>query len=231
MNELKISSSGIHFEDWGLIDYPAALMNQLEILQRLSEGKAMETVAFCSHPAIVTLGRGTLPGDVFGWSGPTLEVSRGGRATYHGPSQVMMYAILDLNRQHHQRAPREIVGFLRDLEKCIVEALKDFGIEAQGKSLIKHTKTKSTDESVQTTEETGVWVGRQKVASLGIAVKKWITYHGAALNLTEDPTAFQGLKPCGFDSQTMVSVEKLLGRKISRPEMIAVLSEKVLKYL
>lgn len=247
MKDLKISTSGIHFEDWGLIDYQTAVMSQLEILQRLSEGKAMETVIFCSHPPIVTLGRATKPGDVFGWSGPTLEVSRGGRATYHGPSQIVMYAILDLNRQHHQRPPREIVGFLRDFEKCIVAALSDFGITAHGKSLLKFEKSASnqkstSDEKNKTTsgsrtqedpdlEETGVWVGKQKVASLGIAVKKWITYHGAAINLEEDPKAYVGLKPCGFDSSTMVSVEKILGKKIPRKEFISKLKEKVELYL
>lgn len=224
MNDLKISSSGIHFEDWGLIDYQEALTTQLEILQKISEGKAMPTVVFCSHPAIVTLGRGTQPGDVFGWKGPTLEVSRGGRATYHGPSQIVMYAILDLNRPSPHRGSREIVGFLRDFERCIVEALKDFGISAEGKSLQKHTEAEAT-------EETGVWVGRKKIASLGIAVKKWISYHGAALNLTDDPEAFQGLKPCGFDSQTMTSVEKVLGRAIPRSDMMDSLRDKVLKYL
>ena len=254
MKDFTVSSSGIHFEDWGLIDYEAAVMGQLELLQRLSEGKAMETVIFCSHQPIVTLGRATQPGDVFGWQGKTLEVTRGGRATYHGPSQIVMYAILDLNRSHHQRAPKEIVGFLRDFENCIVEALQEFGIKAQGKSLQKFfkphgadlekpTQTESLNKPDKPTgadlqkndpldlEETGVWVGKQKVASLGIAVKKWITYHGAALNLDEDPEAFQGMKPCGFNSSTMVSVEKILGKKVSREKMISVLKEKSLKYL
>ncbi len=246
MNDFSISTSGIHFEDWGLIDYETAVMNQLEILQRLAEGKAMETVIFCSHPPVVTLGRATQPGDVFGWKGATLEVSRGGRATYHGPSQIVMYAILDLNRPHQQRAPKEVVGFLRDFENCIVETLQEFGIKAQGKSLQKFDKStsnssqKKTDSQIQDNvktkdpldlEETGVWVGKQKVASLGIAVKKWITYHGAAINLDEDPQAFQGMKPCGFNSSTMVSVERILGKKVSREKMISVLKEKSLKYL
>ncbi len=224
MNDLKLSTSGIHFEDWGLIDYQKSLMDQLELLQKVSEGAAMPTVVFCSHPPIVTLGRATQAGDVFGWKGATLEVSRGGRATYHGPSQIVMYAIIDLNQPHPRRGSREIVGFLRDFELCIVEALKDFGIEAQGKSLFKHSEA-------QATEETGVWVDRQKIASLGIAVKKWITYHGAALNLENDLKAFQGLKPCGLDSQTMTSVEKILGRPVPRDDMMDSLRDKVLKYL
>lgn len=224
MNDFTLSTSGIHFEDWGLVDYQQALTQQLELLQKVSEGKAMPTVVFCSHPPIVTLGRATQPGDVFGWKGPTLEVSRGGRATYHGPSQIVMYAIIDLNPLHPRRGSREIVGFLRDFEKCIVESLKDFGITAEGKSLKKHTEAEAT-------EETGVWVGRQKVASLGIAVKKWITYHGAALNFEHDPEAFQGLKPCGFSPETMTSVEKILGRKVPRADMMDSLRDKALKYL
>ena len=61
------------------------------------------------------------------------------------------------------------------------------------------------------TDETGVWIGSQKIASLGIAVKKWVSYHGAAINFFNDPTAFTGINPCGFKTETMISVEKLLG--------------------
>ena len=77
------------------------------------------------------------------------------------------------------------------------------------------------------TDETGVWIGQQKIASLGIAVKKWVCYHGAAINLDHDPEAFQGLNPCGFKSSTMTNVEKILNKKVDRTEFQKKLLEKL----
>jgi lipoyl(octanoyl) transferase len=200
----------LKFEDWGLIDYEQALNRQLEKVEEVansttkeSQGENFGFLIFCSHPAVVTLGRKTQPGDVFGWQGPIKEISRGGRATYHGPSQLVVYPIFKI---------RDIGKYLRDFEDAILDVLKTYGIEAVGKTLQKKSDVQ------EETEETGVWVGRQKIASLGIGVKKWVTYHGAAINLDEDPQAFQGMKPCGFSSDTMVSLEKLLGQKVDRRE-------------
>src|SRR5690606_9542350 len=115
--------------------------------------------------------------------------------------QLVIYPILNLNFQRKGRKEKEIAGYLRILENSIVEVLKTYGVESVGKSLQKKS---SEDEGK---DETGVWVGPQKIASLGIGVKKWVTYHGAAINLEYDPAAFQGLNPCGFQSSTMVSLE------------------------
>ncbi len=206
----------LSFEDWGLIDYEEALNRQLKKVEELSESQSENFgfLIFCSHPAVVTLGRKTQPGDVCGWQGPVKEISRGGRATYHGPSQLVVYPIFKI---------QDIGRYLRDFENAILDVLKAYGIEAVGKTLQK--KSDISEE----TEETGVWVGRQKIASLGIGVKKWITYHGAAINLDYDPSAFQGLKPCGFNSETMISLEKLLDRKIDRQQFSDQLKQKLLE--
>jgi lipoyl(octanoyl) transferase len=156
----------------------------------------------------VTLGRKTQPGDVFGWQGPALEVSRGGRATYHGPSQLVVYPILNMELAGKERRAKDIGSLFRTMEAAIVRALASYEISAQGKS----------DEKISDLEDTGVWVGRLKIASLGVAIKKWVSYHGAAINLEEDSEAFFGMKPCGFNSEIMVSLEKLLGQKIDRAE-------------
>lgn len=199
-------------QDWGLIDYVEALQKQEELVDEVATQKKSGILVFCSHPPIITLGRKTQAGDVFNWSGPVKEISRGGRATYHGPSQLVIYPIYNLDFPRVSKPRRDIGWYLRTLENAILQTLQFYGVNAQGKSLQK--KNQSENE----TEETGVWVGAQKIASLGIAVRKWVAYHGAAINLDEDPLAFQGMKPCGFHSSVMISLEKILGRKINTSE-------------
>lgn len=203
------------FEDWGLIDYQLALDQQLERLELLSlDPHHPGFLIFCSHPPVVTTGRQTQPDDIFSWRGTVIEISRGGRATYHGPSQLVVYPILNLKAGRNDRKPQEVRGYLRAFEQAIVETLSEYQISAVGK-----TPQKLADKNSES-DETGVWVGTQKVASLGIAVKKWITYHGAAINLDHDVEAFKGLNPCGFKSDRMTSVENLIGKKLNRQEFI-----------
>ncbi len=207
------------FQDWGLIDYQSALKKQLELVEVASlDPEHPGFIVFCSHPAVVTTGRQTKADDIFSWSGDVIEISRGGRATYHGPSQLVVYPILNLKNERNGRKPQEIRGYLRSLEKAIVDTLILYGVVAVGK-----TSQKQSSEATET-EETGVWIANRKLASLGIAVKKWISYHGAALNIDYDPEAFKGLNPCGFKSSTMISLEEIIGKKISRNEF----SEKLL---
>ncbi len=203
----------LEFQDWGLIDYQQALQKQLELLEVVHEQQTPGYLIFCSHPPVVTLGRATQSHDLTGFDGPIVEVSRGGRATYHGPSQILIYAIVNLKLERQNRKPREVVGFLRDFENSLVQVLEAYAIKAQGKSLQKKQADSETDE-------TGVWIGNQKIASLGIAVKKWITYHGAALNFDHDPKAHKGIKPCGFEPSVMTSLEKVLNQKISKLEFV-----------
>ncbi len=195
------------FEDWGLIPYGEALNKQLSYLEKLdaalSKGENHPGfLIFCTHPAVVTTGRQTKPDDIFSWTGDVIEISRGGRATYHGPSQIVVYPIINLKNPRKSRGAQEIRGYLRDFEKAIALTLKEFGIEAVGK-----TPQKIPGEQAES-DETGVWVGSQKIASLGIAVKKWMSYHGAAINFLDDASAFVGINPCGFKTDTMISVEK-----------------------
>lgn len=177
-------------EDWGLIDFERALKKQLEYLDKVAENPSLGFLIFCSHPPVVTLGRKTEPEDVFAWQGPLLEISRGGRATYHGPSQVVIYPILQV---------KDIHRFIRVLEQCLIMSLNQFDIPCR-----------------TVPGQTGVWVGSKKIASIGIAVKKWISYHGAALNLYQDSQAYFGMKPCGLNSAVMTSAEEILNFKIDR---------------
>lgn len=196
------------FEDWGLIDYEQALNKQLEYVEKVASDETHPGfLIFCTHPPVVTLGRQSQPEDLFAWKGPVIEISRGGKATYHGPSQVVVYPIVNLKNPRAGRGGQEIRGYLRALEQAIVDTLKKFGIESIGR-----TPQKIPGQAT-TTDETGVWVADRKIASLGIAVKKWVTYHGAAINVSYDPEAFVGMNPCGFKSSTMISVEQQLNRQ------------------
>lgn len=193
------------YVDWGLIGFEEALNKQLELVHLISEGDEEEQVIYCSHPPVVTLGRGTKEGDLMGWQGDIVEVQRGGRATYHGPSQLVAYPILDLSKRN-----RDLHKFIRNIEHAVIDTLKGYEVEA------------GVSEG-----NTGVWIGDKKIASIGIAVKKWVSYHGVAINLDFDPKAFRGLKPCGFTTETMVSLEELTGKKINHEEFL----EKFKQYL
>lgn len=218
--------------DWGTIEYTQATRQQLELVEAVSrlsdpiiggDGSAKngEYLVFCSHEPVVTIGRGTQPGDVFGWQGPTLETSRGGRATYHGPNQIVAYPILNLNFSRASASPRDLHAYLRALETAIVSTLSEYGIQSEARTI------KMPDEP----SLTGVWVGERKIASLGIAVKKWVTYHGLALNVDYDPQAFSGINPCGFSSSIMTSMEQELDRKVNREDVQATLEAALLNLL
>lgn len=192
---------------WGQINYAKAQEQQLLELEKVASGSVQDQIVFCSHDPVVTIGRGTKAGDTFSWQGETLETSRGGRATYHGPSQTVIYPIIDLKKQRKNIPMKDIHAYLRALETAAVKSLAQFSISAE----VRSVSPESGEPSL-----TGVWVGDKKIASIGIAVKKWVTYHGIAINLFNDQTAFQGINPCGFKSEIMTSIESVLGEKIPR---------------
>src|SRR6185437_5547955 len=149
----------MNFVDWGLIEYTEAANRQLELVDQVVAGNA-DTLVFCSHPPVVTTGRATKPQDLAGWRGEIIEVSRGGRATYHGPSQIVVYPILNLNRDRSAFRARDLHGYMRALEAAIVQTLSDFGIKAQGSAA---TAPSAVDAAAQLLDRdgvsrTGVWV-------------------------------------------------------------------------
>lgn len=226
-------STNLQFDNWGLIPYRDALANQelliSEIAKRQPDPKQPGYLIFCSHPPIVTLGRGTLSHDVFGWQGEQIEVSRGGRATYHGPSQLVIYPIIDLRIARKGRNQMEIQGLLRDFETGIVKALGHFQIAASGKPTDAVPNEFVADDS--NPQATGVWSHGKKIASLGIGVRKWVSFHGAAVNVDHDPQAFRGMNPCGFRSSIMTSMEEILGTRIHRESFVLKMRQELLKVL
>ncbi|MES3038332.1 MAG: lipoyl(octanoyl) transferase LipB [Bdellovibrionota bacterium] len=188
----------------------------MDLVEQVHANDEPGKIIFCSHPPIITLGRATQEGDITDWQGAKLEVSRGGRVTYHGPSQLIIYPIINLKYGNEHRAAKDIHAFLRLFEKCITESLATLGLEAHGK----------TGE-----HDTGIWVGDKKIASIGIAVRHWVTYHGAAINIDIDPTAFQGIKPCGMNPNTMSSLQEVLEKKIDRNDLSTTLETNLKKLL
>lgn len=193
--------------NWGEIEYGKAQEQQLLLVEEVFQAKREEVIVFCSHPPVVTLGRGTKADDIDGWQGSTFESTRGGRATYHGPNQLVIYPILNLSQDRKGFASKDIHAYLRGLEKAAVLTLSEFGLSAEAKTVAPADGEASF---------TGVWIANRKVASIGIAVKKWISYHGIAINVDEDRNAFLGINPCGFSTNIMTSVEAQLGKPIDR---------------
>ncbi|MCC6934052.1 MAG: lipoyl synthase [Deltaproteobacteria bacterium] len=174
-------------------DYQAVLDQQREILQQKIIDKTFaDTVFVLEHSPVYTYGTGSLKQSPLGspaQSVPWHEVSRGGEATFHGPGQIIIYPIVDLTR-----CGFDLKGYLRILESTIIKMLSYFGISAYAREGL-----------------TGVWINMQndeprKIASLGIGVKKWISYHGIALNISTDLKYFQAISPCGLGGGIMTNL-------------------------
>jgi lipoate-protein ligase B len=122
---------------------------------------------------------------------------RGGDITYHGPGQMVVYPILHLKDYGYR-----VVRYVNQLEEVILRVLQDFGIQGRRDPLNR-----------------GVWVNQEKIASLGVAIKRWVSFHGLALNYGTDLTYFDLIDPCGLEGVKITSVEKILGTKISREQL------------
>lgn len=193
----------------GLIKFQQAYLIQKKLNQDIYEGKEDETILICHHPAIVTLGKKSTSLDLTGWTGEVVAIERGGQATYHGPSQVVAYPLLDLRKRNN-----DIYLYLRNLETAVINTLIDFGIIAEGD-----------------TKNTGVWYKEKKIASIGVAVKRWITYHGLAINIFQDSLAFQGISPCGMSPDVMTNLEFISKKTVNREFFELALSNHLIKVL
>jgi lipoyl(octanoyl) transferase len=175
----------------GLVPYADALAMQRQMAAaRLDRSLDHDALLLLEHPPVITLGRTSKrehlldSGDV-----PVFEVERGGDVTFHGPGQLVGYPIVDLT-QHRQ----DLHWYLRKLEQVLIDALATLGISAERRA-----------------GYTGVWTGGRKIASIGVHVKQWVTWHGFALNVSTDLSSFERIVPCGIDGVTMTSIEREIG--------------------
>jgi lipoate-protein ligase B len=179
----------------GLVEYTQALSWQETLLRKRCQGECEDTLLLLEHPAVFTLGRG---GDERHLLNPrhipVYRVGRGGDVTFHGPGQLVGYPICDLTRHG-----RDVHAYLRTLEAVLIAALAACGVPAHRRDGL-----------------TGVWVGEEKIASIGVGVRRWVTYHGFALNMNPDLSYFADIVPCGLSGVRMTSVARVLG---DRPDV------------
>lgn len=162
-------------------EYAAAHSLQEEFVGARIEDRVSDLLMLTEHDAVVTRGRKTDPGATAGVEIAVVEIERGGEATYHGPGQLVVYPIVKL-----EEGRRDLHCYLRDLEEVVIRVLAEFEVEG-------HRDSRGT----------GVWVGDQKIASVGVAVRRWVTWHGFALNVHTDLGAFRSFNPCGLPPETM----------------------------
>jgi lipoyl(octanoyl) transferase len=185
----------------GLVAYPDALALQRTLVDERRAGRISDTLVFVEHPHVLTLGvRGDggrshilAPQDVLASRGVEVhETGRGGDVTYHGPGQLVGYPILDLKPDRC-----DVHRYVRDLEEVLIRTAADYGVTAGRVQGL-----------------TGVWVGREKLAAIGVRIARWITSHGFALNVSTDLDYFRLIVPCGIADRGVTSLERLLGRTV-----------------
>ncbi|KPK65230.1 MAG: hypothetical protein AMS21_05275 [Gemmatimonas sp. SG8_38_2] len=185
----------------GLADYAESLRLQRDLARARASGELSDDLLILlQHPRVITLGRGASESNVKATAalldqrGVELhEVERGGDVTYHGPGQLVGYPIIDLT--HHKQ---DLHWYLRQLEDVLIRALAAFGIAG-----------------ARVAGYTGAWVGNRKIASIGVHVTRWVTFHGFALNVSTDLSDFELIVPCGIEAVHMTSIESEVGRPCS----------------
>ncbi len=192
--------------DLGRREYESALALQRELVAARQAGSAGDTLILVEHPDVITLGRRRTSRDnVLATEIPIVEVERGGDVTYHGPGQLVGYPIVQLDGDE-----RDLHAFLRAIESGLIAALATLGLDGGRKE-----------------GWTGVWLGERKVASIGIAVRRWVTMHGFALNVATDLARFRAINPCGLDAGVMTSVTEVLGRPVTVEEMKPIVAREI----
>ena len=212
-----IDSIGCYAVNLGKIEYNQAWKLQSELVSMRIKG-IIETdiILFLEHPTVFTLGRrggldNLLVSEKFLQTSkiPIVHVERGGDITFHGPGQLVVYPILNLEA-HKMR----VVEFVEALEKVMIDTAKTWGIKAQRNSVNR-----------------GVWVGEKKLGSIGIALRKGICFHGLALNVNIDLTPFSWIQPCGLQGICMTSMKQELGRNIPMDSVRKELKEHLISAL
>lgn len=206
------------YQPLGLVDYPKAWQAQKQWIQWVWARNHPGVLVSCRHWPVVTVGvKGQAP-EYLHWSGPVYFVERGGKATYHGPQQVVIYPLINLNHPQHRFFFRDVARWLFFLEKWLVDFLwNKFQISAWGGYSHYQRGSQPTFRTGPVTSGlsfTGIWTQKGKIASIGIAIKKWVSYHGIALNVNHDES-FYLIQPCGFQPQIITSLEDILTTPLS----------------
>jgi lipoate-protein ligase B len=190
--------------DLGLIDYREAWDLQHHLWEKRVAGELPDLLLLLEHPHVITLGRRgnrshlvASPEVLETMNIPLFHIERGGDVTYHGPGQLVVYPILYL-RDYGYR----LIRYVDQLEEVSLRVLKDFGIEGRRDSLNR-----------------GVWVNGDKIASIGVTIKRWVSFHGLALNYNTDLKYFELIHACGLEGKKMTSMSSILETKVARERL------------
>ena len=191
----------------GRVSYARGLELQAEAAERAARGEG-ETLLLLEHEPVFTLGRNASRSEILFTPERCRELGievhetdRGGKITYHGPGQLVGYPILDLSPDR-----RDVRRYVRDLEEVLIRLLAAIGIRGE--------------RSGRPERVTSVWIGNDKIAAIGVHIARWITTHGFALNVTEEPRAyFGGIVPCGISDGGVTSIERASGRRFPVEEI------------
>lgn len=181
------------YKDLGRLNYLAALELQEQLVQRKQREPSPDILLFVEHPHVYTLGRGGNEANVLApQEVPVHRTGRGGDVTYHGPGQLVVYPIIDLR----SKLRKDVHRYVRNLEMSAIQTLRDFNLNATRRP-----------------PYTGIWIGDRKIAALGVAVRRCITFHGLALNVNTDLSYFKRIIPCGLTWADVTSMERELNAK------------------
>ena len=193
----------MRFVDLGMISFEDAFRRQEEAVGAIADGRLEETVFLLEHSHVFTSGRSGDARNLLAardWEGNPIalvNINRGGDVTYHGPGQLVGYPHLDLRPRC-----RDVHRYLRELEQTLIATASQFGVRSFRREGL-----------------TGVWTDQGKLASMGVGVRRWITMHGFALNVSTDLRYFQLINPCGMADCPMVSLSCLLGRPVAMTDV------------
>jgi lipoyl(octanoyl) transferase len=197
--------------DWGLTPYREARQRQEDLVARRLAGEVGDTLVFTEHEPVFTVGLRSGAEKHLVWDSGRLEregvevvkTNRGGDITYHGPGQIVGYPIVSLAGR------QDLHAYLRLLEQVLINTVGSLGLAADRRP-----------------GKTGIWLGTRKIAAIGVAVRRWIAYHGFALNVEPDLAHFSGIVPCGIGAAdgTVTSMSAELGRPVPLAEVRTVLA-------
>lgn len=199
--------------DWGRTAYEDARRRQEALVEQRMNGLIEDNLIFTEHEPVFTLGLRKGADRHLIWNATQLSeagiglsaTNRGGDITYHGPGQIVGYPIVSLASR------KDLHAYLRFLEDVLIDAVGDFGLIASRRE-----------------GKTGIWIGSRKIAAIGVAVRRWIAYHGFALNVSPDLSHYHGIVPCGIasDEGTVTSMELELGQPPRMESVKASLAER-----
>ena len=200
----------VALEDLGFAsDYQWVWNHQKEIVAKRVNQLISDRLILVEHDHVLTMGVSGHGSNILENDLPIFQIERGGDVTYHGPGQLVIYPIVSL-----QERALGVRQFVELVEGSMIDTLACFNLSCEGKL----------------GKDTGVWVdGRRKIASIGVAVSHWVTFHGVALNVNTDLSYFQKIKPCGFESSVMTSLSKELGEKADLEKVKRIAIQKFLE--